>query len=78
VLLISSQNVPHFLHTGCSAFTAPAFRSVGISSRTSTNLDASISGVLAREILDSRGNPTVEVSSYSNFSNFALQFQMKR
>ena len=60
--IISSQTCFIFFYTGCSAFTAPALRSVGVSSKTSTELDASISGVLAREILDSRGNPTVEVS----------------
>lgn len=31
--------------------------------------DASITGVLAREILDSRGNPTVEVSTMSSDSS---------
>lgn len=33
--------------------------------------DASITGVLAREILDSRGNPTVEVSTVSSHSSMA-------
>ena len=48
------------LSTGqTSGFTTPSARSA----RTFTQLDmAKISSVKAREILDSRGNPTVEVS----------------
>mmetsp|Transcript_56944 Transcript_56944/g.68496 ORF Transcript_56944/g.68496 Transcript_56944/m.68496 type:complete len:479 (-) Transcript_56944:52-1488(-) len=42
----------------CSAFTAPLSNQVMISG---TKLNASIKSVHAREILDSRGNPTVEV-----------------
>ena len=49
----------------------PSFVSIGIlaaafapakMSRASSALDASVQKVYAREILDSRGNPTVEVS----------------
>jgi hypothetical protein len=48
----------HILIGQTSGFTTPSARSA----RTFTQLDmAKITSVKAREILDSRGNPTVEV-----------------
>jgi hypothetical protein len=49
------------LLSGANAFVQRNAFSVSQSSTTTLSMSSSIQGVKAREILDSRGNPTVEV-----------------
>ena len=71
--MINSFLVFLFSTGASSAFTGTplAFGS----SRTSTSLQSTIQEVFAREILDSRGNPTVEVNCHCFYlENAALDF----